>query len=71
MANKQDIKYAQDMIPHHQSAVAMSAAERTSGNNQELKDFALKVFTKQREEIVFLKGWLKRNGATEKPQMEG
>ena len=66
MANKQDIKYAQDMIPHHESAVSMSATEWTSGESQELKNFALKVFAKQREEIEFLKDWLKRNGASEK-----
>lgn len=64
--NKQDIKYAQDMIPHHEMAVQMSATEYSKGEDEELKKFALNVFSKQKEEIKWLKAWLKKNGAPEK-----
>lgn len=66
MANAQDIKYAQDMIPHHEMAVKMSAMEYVNGADTELKAWALDIFSKQRQEIEWLKAWLKKNGQPEK-----
>lgn len=63
-ASEQDIKYAQEMIPHHEMAVEMSALEYANGQDEELKKFALNVYSKQKEEIKWLKAWLEKNGVS-------
>ena len=57
-----DVRFLQDMIPHHQQAVEMAAlvAERT--NRQELTDAAGRISLSQRDEIEFMKQWLSDRG---------
>lgn len=69
-ANKKDIEYAQNMIPHHQMALKMSAALNANGKDEELRKFALSVFSAQTKEIAWLKEWLKKNEAPEKGAAE-
>ncbi len=57
-----DVRFMQDMIPHHYQAVEMSAlvAERT--NRQEIIDLAGRIDASQADEIAFMRGWLRERG---------
>ncbi|MEO1135526.1 MAG: DUF305 domain-containing protein, partial [Pseudomonadota bacterium] len=57
-----DVKFMQDMIPHHHQAVQMAAlvAERT--NRQELIDIAGRISASQADEIEFMQQWLRDRG---------
>ena len=57
-----DTLFMQDMIPHHNQAVQMSAlvAERT--NRPELVDVAGRIDVSQEDEIEFMQGWLRERG---------
>lgn len=57
-----DVKFMQDMIPHHHQAVEMSAlvAERT--NRREIVDLAGRIDASQADEIAFMQGWLRERG---------
>lgn len=63
-ANAHDLKFAEDMIPHHQMALRMSAAELAAGADSEMKAFATRVRQKQSEEIEWMKRWLQKNKPT-------
>jgi len=60
--SKDDVQFVQDMIPHHNQAVQMSAlvAERT--NRPELKDLAGRIDVSQEDEIEFMQNWLRARG---------
>ena len=53
-----DVRFMQDMIPHHNQAVQMAAlvAERT--NNPDLGEIAGRIDASQADEIAFMQGWL-------------
>jgi uncharacterized protein (DUF305 family) len=53
-----DVRFMQDMIPHHQQALDMAAlvSERTSRN--EMIELARRIETTQKDEIAFMRGWL-------------
>ena len=57
-----DVRFMQDMIPHHHQALEMAAlvAERT--NNPELIDVAGRIEASQGDEIAFMQGWLRERG---------
>ena len=57
-----DLRFMQDMIPHHGQAVEMAAlvAERT--NRQELRDAAGRINASQADEIQFMRNWLEERG---------
>ncbi len=57
-----DVRFMQDMIPHHHQAVEMSAlvAERT--NRPELVDVAGRIDASQADEIEFMQQWLRDRG---------
>ncbi|MEE8526411.1 MAG: DUF305 domain-containing protein [Thermoanaerobaculia bacterium] len=57
-----DLRFMQDMIPHHYQAVEMSAlvAERT--NRPELVDVAGRIDASQADEIEFMQQWLRERG---------
>lgn len=59
-----DVRFMQDMIPHHQQAVEMAAlvAERT--NNQALMDVSGRIDASQADEIAFMQDWLKTRNQT-------
>ncbi|MDJ0938141.1 MAG: DUF305 domain-containing protein [Woeseiaceae bacterium] len=57
-----DTKFMQDMIPHHNQAVQMSAlvAERT--NRKAIIDVAGRIDASQADEIEFMQRWLRERG---------
>ena len=57
-----DVRFVQDMIPHHHQALEMAAlvAERT--NRPELIDVAGRINTSQSDEIEFMQQWLRDRG---------
>ncbi len=57
-----DVRFMQDMIPHHHQAVEMAAlvAERT--NRPELIDVAGRIDASQKDEIEFMQNWLRERG---------
>ena len=57
-----DVRFMQDMIPHHHQALEMAelAADRT--NRQELIDVAGRIDVSQRDEIEFMQQWLSERG---------
>jgi len=57
-----DVRFMQDMIPHHHQALEMAAlvAERT--NNRELIDVAGRIEASQGDEIAFMQDWLRERG---------
>jgi len=54
-----DVKFMQDMIPHHQQAVEMSALVKGRTNRPEIIDISGKIDASQADEIKFMQEWLK------------
>ena len=57
-----DVKFMQDMIPHHNQAVQMAELVSDRTNNQELRDVAGRIDASQVDEIDFMDGWLSGRG---------
>ena len=57
-----DVRFMQDMIPHHHQALQMAelVAERT--NRPEIVDVAGRINVSQQDEIDFMQGWLRKRG---------
>jgi uncharacterized protein (DUF305 family) len=62
-ANAADIKFATDMIPHHQQAVAMAEVAETRASNPGVKQLAAKIKQAQDPEIKTMSDWLRQWGA--------
>jgi uncharacterized protein (DUF305 family) len=60
-----DVRFIQDMIPHHGQATAMTAlvAERT--NRPDIVAAAKRIDASQADEIAFMKNWLRERGQGE------
>ncbi len=60
--SEDDVRFMQDMIPHHQQAVDMAVlvAERT--NSEAVTDIAERIMASQADEIKFMAGWLTERG---------
>jgi uncharacterized protein (DUF305 family) len=57
-----DVRFMQDMIPHHHQAIVMAELVRDRTNRQELIDVADRINASQDDEIAFMKRWLKERG---------
>ena len=57
-----DVRFMQDMIPHHQQAVEMAALVGDRTNNSELVDIAGRIDASQADEIEFMSDWLATRG---------
>ncbi|MEM0953931.1 MAG: DUF305 domain-containing protein [Pseudomonadota bacterium] len=57
-----DVRFMQDMIPHHFQAVQMSALVKERTNSRELIDIAGRIDAAQADEIAFMKQWLQSRG---------
>ena len=57
-----DVKFMQDMIPHHSQAVEMAALVEARTNNDDLVDIAGRIDASQADEIEFMKDWLAQRG---------
>ena len=57
-----DVRFMQDMIPHHHQALEMAALVEDRTNNRELIDVAGRIDATQRDEIAFMQEWLRERG---------
>ncbi len=57
-----DVRFMQDMIPHHHQAVQMAALVADRTNRPELADAAGRINLSQRDEIEFMEQWLRDRG---------
>ena len=57
-----DVRFMQDMIPHHHQAVEMAALVADRTNRPELADAAGRINLSQRDEIEFMERWLTDRG---------
>ncbi|MDJ0751651.1 MAG: DUF305 domain-containing protein [Woeseiaceae bacterium] len=57
-----DTKFMQDMIPHHNQAVQMSALVADRTNRPEILDLAGRIDASQQGEIEFMQQWLRERG---------
>ncbi len=57
-----DVKFMQDMIPHHQQAVEMAALVGDRTNRPEINDVAGRITVSQRDEMDFMRQWLRERG---------
>lgn len=53
-----DRDFAQQMIPHHQSAVDMAKVELEHGKDPQLRQLAQEIMAAQEKEIAIFQGWL-------------
>jgi uncharacterized protein (DUF305 family) len=57
-----DIRFMQDMIPHHHQALEMAALVGDRTNRPELVDVAGRIDASQNDEIEFMQDWLRERG---------
>ncbi|MFV8782025.1 DUF305 domain-containing protein [Microbulbifer sp. SA54] len=57
-----DVRFMQDMIPHHHQALQMAKLVGKRTNNPELVDLAGRIDVSQKDEIEFMQGWLRERG---------
>ncbi len=57
-----DVRFMQDMIPHHHQAVQMAELVADRTNRPELADAAGRINLSQRDEIEFMEKWLGERG---------
>ncbi len=57
-----DVRFMQDMIPHHHQALEMAALVADRTNRQELIDVAGRINTSQSDEIELMQQWLRERG---------
>lgn len=57
-----DVKFVQDMIPHHQAAVDMAAKAYHAAKSSEVKEWARTIWAGQTAEIEKFKAWLNARG---------
>ena len=57
-----DVRFMQDMIPHHHQAVQMAELVANRTNRPELADAAGRINLSQRDEIEFMEQWLTDRG---------
>lgn len=57
-----DVRFMQDMIPHHHQATLMAALVKDRTNNPALVDLAERINGSQADEIAFMQDWLAERG---------
>ncbi len=57
-----DVRFMQNMIPHHFQAVQMAALVKDRTNSKEVIDIAGRIDAAQADEIKFMQDWLKERG---------
>lgn len=62
--NAQDVTFAQDMIPHHEQAIAMATMVPSHTTNQAVIKLATQIEAAQAPEIAELQSWLGQWGAS-------
>jgi uncharacterized protein (DUF305 family) len=57
-----DVRFMQDMIPHHHQAIEMAELVAARTNRPELIDVAGRILASQADEIEFMQRWLEERG---------
>ncbi len=57
-----DVRFMQDMIGHHEQAIAMARMAQTHGAGEEVRRLARKIDVSQRDEIAMMENWLRERG---------
>lgn len=57
-----DVKFMQDMIPHHHQALEMAELVKDRSNTPEINDVAGRITVSQQDEISFMQQWLRERG---------
>jgi len=57
-----DVRFMQDMIPHHHQALQMAVLVNDRTNNPEVIDIAGRINASQGDEIEFMQNWLRERG---------
>jgi uncharacterized protein (DUF305 family) len=57
-----DVRFMQDMIPHHHQAMQMAALVGDRTNRREIVDLAGRIAASQGDEIAFMQKWLRDRG---------
>lgn len=57
-----DVKFMQDMIPHHYQATRMAVLVPERTNNPEIRELAGRINASQDDEIAFMTQWLEERG---------
>ena len=60
--SQDDVKFMQDMIPHHYQAVQMTALVKERTNAKDIIDIAGRIDAAQADEIKFMRQWLIERG---------
>jgi uncharacterized protein (DUF305 family) len=58
-ANETDIRFSQQMIPHHQQSIELSTLARQRSTGEFVKTTAAEITTAETAEIELMSGWLK------------
>ncbi|NKE60186.1 DUF305 domain-containing protein [Lentzea sp. PSKA42] len=69
--NEQDVKFAQDMIGHHQQALDMAAMVPAKSTNPKVTDLGKRIAAAQDPEIKKMNEWLTKWGAATATSMPG
>lgn len=59
-----DVRFMQDMIPHHHQALQMAALAPERTNHPDLLEAARRINASQADEIAFMQAWLEARGQT-------
>lgn len=62
-----DVKFMQGMIPHHAQALIMAGWAKTNGASPQLQLMCERMFVSQRDEILFMRTWLRDRGQVVPP----
>ncbi|MEO0548918.1 MAG: DUF305 domain-containing protein [Pseudomonadota bacterium] len=57
-----DVRFMQDMIPHHQQAVEMASLVADRTNTDDIVDISGRIDASQADEIAFMQDWLAQRG---------
>ena len=57
-----DVRFMQDMIPHHQQALVMAELAPARTNSPDILEIAGRIDASQNDEIAFMTQWLKQRG---------
>ena len=57
-----DVRFMQDMIPHHHQAMEMATLTKGRTNREELLDLAGRIDASQADEIEWMQNWLRERG---------
>ena len=60
--SRDDVRFMQDMIPHHAQAVELVALIEGRSNNEDIIDIGGRITASQDDEIQFMKDWLLARG---------